>query len=57
MEVMPLSQAEKEGITEMRRRLADARKRGDEYCDVTWVWHGEELHRLRVATSVLIGAK
>lgn len=54
MEVFPLSRAEKEGIMEMRRHLADARKRGDERCDITWIWHGGELHRFEVLTKHLI---
>lgn len=57
MEVFPLSRVEKVGITEMRRRLADARKRGDERCEVTWIWHGGELHRFEVLTRILIAAK
>jgi len=57
MEVLPLSQAEKEGLTIMRQRLADARKRGDERCEITWIWHGQTLHRFEVLTRILVAAK
>jgi len=53
MEMVSLSDEEKKGIIEMRRRLYDAKKRGDEYVEITWIWHGEELHRFKVSMSIL----
>ena len=53
-EILPLSREELTGLVEMRRLLAALRRRGDEHCDILWVWRGPELQRLAVKFEVLI---